>query len=36
MQDLSLDAVIAADRWARAHVRASAEGSSRLRSKLPA
>jgi 1-deoxy-D-xylulose-5-phosphate reductoisomerase len=34
--DLSLDAVIAADRWARAHVRASAGGSSRLRSKLPA
>ena len=36
VQDLSLEAVIAADRWARAHVRASAEGSSRLRSKLPA
>src|SRR5437762_1767953 len=35
-QDMNLDTVIAADRWARAHVRASAEGSSRLRSKLPA
>jgi 1-deoxy-D-xylulose-5-phosphate reductoisomerase len=33
---LSLDAVIAADRWARAHVRASETGTSRLRSKLPA
>jgi len=36
MEDLSLDSVIAADRWARDHVRASGEGSSRLRSKLPA
>ncbi|TMC42759.1 MAG: 1-deoxy-D-xylulose-5-phosphate reductoisomerase [Chloroflexi bacterium] len=35
-RDLTLEAVIAADRWARAHVRASAEGSGRLRSKLPA
>src|SRR5256714_9420876 len=35
-EDLSLDSVIAADRWARDHVRASGEGSSRLRSKLPA
>ena len=36
MEDLSLDSVIAADRWARDYVRASGEGSSRLRSKLPA
>jgi len=28
--------VVAADRWARAHVRASVDGASRLRSKLPA
>jgi 1-deoxy-D-xylulose-5-phosphate reductoisomerase len=34
--ELTLDAVIAADRWARAQVRASAGGSSRVRSKLPA
>jgi 1-deoxy-D-xylulose-5-phosphate reductoisomerase len=32
--ELTLDAAIAADRWARAHVRAG--GSSRVRSKLPA
>jgi len=36
MEELTLDAVIAADGWARAHVRASAEGTSRLRSKQPA
>ena len=35
-EELSLESVIAADRWARAHVRASAEGTSRLRSQLPA
>jgi 1-deoxy-D-xylulose-5-phosphate reductoisomerase len=35
-QELTLDAAIAADRKARAHVRASAGGTSRLRSKLPA
>jgi 1-deoxy-D-xylulose-5-phosphate reductoisomerase len=35
-EELTLDAVIAADRWARAHVRASTAGNSRLRSKLPA
>ena len=35
-EELTLDAVIVADRWARAHVRTSAEGSSRLRSKQPA
>jgi 1-deoxy-D-xylulose-5-phosphate reductoisomerase len=35
-EELTLEAVIAADRWARAHVRASAGGTSRLRSKLPA
>jgi hypothetical protein len=35
-EELTLDAVVAADQWARAHVRASAEGSSRLRSKQPA
>ena len=35
-EELTLDAAIAADRWARAHVRASAGGTSRLRSKLPA
>ena len=35
-QELTLDTVIAADHWARAHVRTSAGGSSRIRSKLPA
>jgi 1-deoxy-D-xylulose-5-phosphate reductoisomerase len=35
-EELTLDAAIAADRWARTHVRASAGGTSRLRSKLPA
>jgi 1-deoxy-D-xylulose-5-phosphate reductoisomerase len=35
-QELTLDAVIAADRWARAHVRAAARGTSRLWSQLPA
>jgi 1-deoxy-D-xylulose-5-phosphate reductoisomerase len=35
-EELSLPTVIAADRWARAHVRASAEGTSRLRTRLPA
>jgi 1-deoxy-D-xylulose-5-phosphate reductoisomerase len=35
-EELTLDAVIAADRWARAHVRASAKGSTRLWSQLPA
>ena len=35
-EELTLEAAIAADRWARAHVRASAGGASRLRSKLPA
>jgi 1-deoxy-D-xylulose-5-phosphate reductoisomerase len=35
-QELTLETVIAADRWARAHVRGSAQGSNRLRSKLPA
>jgi 1-deoxy-D-xylulose-5-phosphate reductoisomerase len=34
--ELTLEAVLAADRWARAQVRASAEGSPRFRSKLPA
>ncbi|TMB64693.1 MAG: 1-deoxy-D-xylulose-5-phosphate reductoisomerase [Chloroflexi bacterium] len=34
--DLTLEAAIAADRWARTHVRASAGGTSRVRSKLPA
>jgi 1-deoxy-D-xylulose-5-phosphate reductoisomerase len=36
VEELTLDAAIAADRWARAHVRAAAGGASRLRSKLPA
>jgi 1-deoxy-D-xylulose-5-phosphate reductoisomerase len=36
VQELTLDALIAADRWARAHVRASAKGTSRLWSQLPA
>ena len=35
-EELTLDAVIAADRWARAQVRASSGGTSRVRSKLPA
>jgi 1-deoxy-D-xylulose-5-phosphate reductoisomerase len=35
-QELTLEAVIAADRWARAHVRASAKGPSRVWSQLPA
>jgi 1-deoxy-D-xylulose-5-phosphate reductoisomerase len=35
-QELTLEAVIAADRWARAHVRAAATGPSRLWSQLPA
>jgi 1-deoxy-D-xylulose-5-phosphate reductoisomerase len=34
--DLTLEAVIAADRWARAHVRQAAGGTNRVRSKLPA
>jgi len=34
--ELTLEAAIAADRRARTHVRTSAEGSSRVRSKLPA
>ena len=33
---LTLEAVVAADRWARRHVRTSVDGASRLRSKLPA
>ena len=36
VEELTLEAAIAADRWARAHVRAAAAGASRLRSKLPA
>ena len=35
-EELTLDAVIAADRWARALVRTSSGGTSRVRSKLPA
>src|ERR1700716_1593546 len=35
-QEWTLDAFIAADRWARAHVRAAARGTSRLWSQLPA
>ena len=35
-QELTLATVIAADHWARAQVRTSAGGSSRVRSKLPA
>ena len=35
-QELTLDAVVAADRWARAQVRMATGGSSRVRSKLPA
>jgi 1-deoxy-D-xylulose-5-phosphate reductoisomerase len=35
-KELTLEAVIAADRWARAHVRGSLAGRSRLRSKQPA
>src|SRR5436305_6350613 len=35
-QELTLETVIAADHWARAQVRTSAGGSSRVRSKLPA
>jgi len=35
-EELTLEAVIAADQRARAHVRASAEGTNRVRSKLPA
>jgi 1-deoxy-D-xylulose-5-phosphate reductoisomerase len=35
-EEVTLDAVLSADRWARAQVRASAEGTSRVRSKLPA
>jgi 1-deoxy-D-xylulose-5-phosphate reductoisomerase len=34
--ELSLDALLGADRWARDHVRASAGGTSRVRSKMPA
>jgi 1-deoxy-D-xylulose-5-phosphate reductoisomerase len=34
--EMTLDAVIDADRWARAHVRASAKGSTRIWSQLPA
>jgi 1-deoxy-D-xylulose-5-phosphate reductoisomerase len=36
VESLTLDAVVAADRWARAQVRASVDGTSRIRSKLPA
>jgi 1-deoxy-D-xylulose-5-phosphate reductoisomerase len=35
-EELTLSSLIEADRWARAHVRASAAGASRIRSKLPA
>jgi 1-deoxy-D-xylulose-5-phosphate reductoisomerase len=35
-EELTLDAVLAADRWARAQVRTSAGGPSRVWSKLPA
>src|SRR5467141_384110 len=35
-EELTLDAVIAADRWARAHVRAAGKGPTRLWSQLPA
>jgi len=35
-EDLTLTAVVAADRWARAHVRAPVDRASRVRSKLPA
>jgi 1-deoxy-D-xylulose-5-phosphate reductoisomerase len=35
-KELTLDAVIAADQWARAHVRGSTAGRSRLRNKQPA
>jgi 1-deoxy-D-xylulose-5-phosphate reductoisomerase len=34
--ELSLETVVAADRWARAHVRGSVDGASRVRSRLPA
>ena len=34
--DITLDAVLAADRWGRDHVRTSAGGSRRVRSKMPA
>ena len=36
VESLTLEAVVAADRWARAQVRASVDGTSRVRSKLPA
>ena len=35
-EELTLTALVEADRWARAHVRASVDGASRVRSKLPA
>jgi 1-deoxy-D-xylulose-5-phosphate reductoisomerase len=35
-RELTLEAVVAADAWARAQVRGSAEGTTRMRSKLPA
>ncbi len=35
-QELTLETVIEADRWARAHVQASAKGPSRVWSQLPA
>jgi 1-deoxy-D-xylulose-5-phosphate reductoisomerase len=35
-QELTLESVISADRWARAHVRSASQGSTRLWSQLPA
>src|SRR2546430_15510634 len=35
-EELTLDTVIAADRWARAQVRTASSGTSRVRSELPA
>ena len=35
-KELTLNSLIEADRWARDHVRASIDGASRIRSKLPA
>jgi len=35
-EELTLTALVEADRWARAHVRASVDGANRVRSKLPA
>jgi 1-deoxy-D-xylulose-5-phosphate reductoisomerase len=34
--ELTLDAVVEADRWARAHVRAATKGPNRVWSQLPA